>query len=163
MRTDILERKQEIIEWIEQNQSKAFICKQLKCKPETLNGYLQKMGIDYQGNQGGKGIKNDPKYKTAVEYSQGTNVKSYRLKAKLVRDGLKEDKCEICGLSLWNGVKLPLELHHKDGNHYNNNLDNLQILCPNCHSIQEGNAGSNIGKYAEVMELADNNDLESLA
>lgn len=163
MRTDILERKQEIMEWIEQNQSKAFICKQLKCKPETLNGYLQKMGIDYQGNQGGKGIKHDPKYKTAVEYSQGTNVKSYRLKAKLVRDGLKEDKCEICGVSLWNGVKLPLELHHKDGNHYNNSLDNLQILCPNCHSIQEGNAGSNIGKYAEVMELADNNDLESLA
>ena len=121
------------------------------------------MGIDYQGNQGGKGIKHDPKYKTAVEYSQGTNVKSYRLKEKLVKDGLKEDKCEICGVSLWNGVKLPLELHHKDGNHYNNNLDNLQILCPNCHSIQEGNAGSNIGKYAEVMELADNNDLESLA
>lgn len=163
MRTDILERKQEIMEWIEQNQSKAFICKQLKCKPETLNGYLQKMGIDYQGNQGGKGIKHDSKYKTAIEYSQGTNVKSYRLKEKLIRDGLKEDKCEICGVSLWNGVKLPLELHHKDGNHYNNNLDNLQILCPNCHSIQEGNAGSNIGKYAEVMELADNNDLESLA
>ena len=163
MRTDILERKQEIMEWIEQNQSKAFICKQLKCKPETLNGYLQKMGIDYQGNQGGKGIKHDHKYKTAVEYSQGTNVKSYRLKEKLIRDGLKEDKCEICGVSLWNGVKLPLELHHKDGNHYNNNLDNLQILCPNCHSIQEGNAGSNSGKYAEVMELADNNDLESLA
>ena len=163
MRTDILERKQEIMEWIEQNQSKAFICKQLKCKPETLNGYLQKMGIDYQGNQGGKGIKHDPKYTTAVEYSQGTNVKSYRLKEKLVRDGLKEDKCEICGVSLWNGVKLPLELHHKDGNHYNNSLHNLQILCPNCHSIQEGNAGSNIGKYAEVMELADNNDLESLA
>ena len=163
MRTDILERKQEIMEWIEQNQSKAFICRQLKCKPETLNGYLQKMGIDYQGNQSGKGIKHDPKYKTAVEYSQVANVKSYRLKEKLVRDGLKEDKCEICGVSLWNGVKLPLELHHKDGNHYNNNLDNLQILCPNCHSIQEGNAGSNIGKYAEMMELADNTDFESLA
>ena len=162
MRTDILERKQEIMEWIEQNQSKAFICRQLQCKPETLNGYLQKMGIDYQGNQSGKGIKHDPKYKTAVEYSQGANVKSYRLKEKLVRDGLKEDKCEICGVSLWNGVKLPLELHHKDGNHYNNNLDNLQILCPNCHSIQEGNAGSNIRKYVEVMKLADNNDLESL-
>lgn len=162
MRTDILERKQEIIEWIEQNQSKAFICKQLKCKPETLNGYLQKMRIDYHGNQSGKGIKHDPKYKTAIEYSQGINVKSHILKVKLIKDGLKENKCEICGLSLWNGIKLPLELHHKDGNHYNNNLDNLQILCPNCHSIQEGNAGSNIGKYARVMELADNNDLESL-
>jgi 5-methylcytosine-specific restriction endonuclease McrA len=45
-------------------------------------------------------------------------------------------------------VHLPLELHHKDRNHFNNDLNNLQILCPNCHSIQEGNAGANIGKYS---------------
>ena len=65
----------------------------------------------------------------------------------MFKDGLKEKKCEICGISTWFNIELPLELHHKDGNHYNNQLDNLQILCPNCHSIQEGNAGANIGKY----------------
>ena len=42
-RTDILERKEEILKWIEQNQSKAYICRQLKCKPETLNSYLGKI------------------------------------------------------------------------------------------------------------------------
>lgn len=151
-RNDILERKQDILQWMAENQSKAFICRQLKCKPDTLNLYLKKMNIQYTGNQGGKGIKTDNKYKTAIEYSQGSNVKSYVLKQKLVRDGLKEDKCEICGISIWNGVKLPLELHHKDGNHFNNDFSNLQILCPNCHSIQEGNAGSNIGKYSKMGE-----------
>lgn len=87
-----------------------------------------------------------------------------KIKGKLIREGLKENKCEICGLiNEWNGKPLVLQLHHINGNHTDNRLENLQILCPNCHSIQEGNAGSNIGKYAEVMELADNNDLESLA
>ena len=151
-RTDILERKAEILQWIEENQSKAFICKQLKCKPETLNAYLKKMDIQYCGNQGGKGMQTDCKYKTAIEYAKGINVKSFVLKQKLIRDGIKENKCEICGVSIWQGVQLPLELHHKDGDHFNNDFDNLQILCPNCHSIQEGNAGANAGKYIKMGE-----------
>lgn len=155
MRNDILERKSEILAWIDENQSKAFICKQLQCKPDTLNSYLQKMNIVYAGNQGGKGVKTDPKYKTALEYSKDVNVKSHILKEKLIRDGIKENKCELCGISMWLGVQLPLELHHIDGNHFNNELSNLQILCPNCHSIQEGNSGANIGKYGQVMELVD--------
>jgi hypothetical protein len=149
-RTDILERKEEILQWIAENQSKAFICRQLKCKPETLNSYLEKMGIFYEGNKGLKGIKVSNNYKTAKEYSKGVNVKSHILKQKLIRDGLKKNNCEICGVSIWQGVQLPLELHHKDGNHFNNDFDNLQILCPNCHSIQEGNCGANVGKYTSI-------------
>ena len=147
LRTDILERKEDILKWIEANQSKAYMCRELKCKPETLNSYLEKMDIEYAGNQSGKGIRSDPKYKTAEEYIKGSCVKSHLLKQKLIKDGIKEEKCEICGLSFWLNIKLPLELHHKDGNHYNNNLENLQILCPNCHAVQPGNSGSNIGKY----------------
>jgi len=147
MRTDILERKNDILEWISQNQSKAFICRQLKCKPETLNSYLEQMNIEYAGNMGLKGMKTDPRYKTAEEYAQSTCVKSHILKQKLIRDGIKENKCEICGYSEWLGQPIPLELHHKDGNHYNNNLDNLQVICPNCHALQPNNSGSNVGAY----------------
>ena len=147
MRTDILERKNDILKWIDENQSKAYICKELKCKPATLESYLKKMDITYSGNQGLKGIKHDNKYKTAEEYSKQINVKSDLLKKKLIRDGIKEEKCEMCGLSEWLGVKIPLELHHKDCSHYNNDFDNLQILCPNCHAIQPGNSGKNIGNY----------------
>ena len=147
MRIDILERKNDIIKWINENQSKAYICRELKCKPETLNSYLLKMDIEYNGNQGGKGKKSVTRYKTAEEYIKTECVSSYKLKLKLVRDGIKENKCELCGLTYWNGILLPLVLHHKDGDHYNNNFNNLQILCPNCHSIQEGNSGSNIRKH----------------
>ena len=146
-RLDILERKNDILEWISQNQSKAFMCRELKCKPETLNSYLKKMNIEYAGNKGSKGIKKSPNYKTAKEYIQGSCVQSHILKLKLIRDGVKEDKCELCGVSEWQGVKLPLELHHINGNHYDNVFSNLQILCPNCHSIQKGNAGANAGNY----------------
>lgn len=151
IRSDIIERKEDILKWISENQSKAYICRELKCKPETLNSYLEKMNIHYAGNKGSKGIRIDPKYKTAEEYIQSSCVKSHVLKQKLIRDGIKEDKCELCGVAMWLNVKLPLELHHIDGNHYNNSFDNLQILCPNCHSIQSGNAGSNVGKYSNFM------------
>lgn len=151
-RTDILERKEDILRWIEEHQSKAYMCRQLHCKPETLNSYLEKMNITYAGNMGLKGMKTDPKYKTAQEYIKSSCVKSHILKQKLIRDGIKQDKCEICGASIWQGVKLPLELHHIDGNHYNNEFSNLLILCPNCHSIQEGNSGANVGKYTKIAE-----------
>lgn len=150
-RKDILQRKAEIIQWIEENQSKAYMCRELKCKPETLNSYLEKMGIEYKGNKGLKGFSSN-QYKTAAEYIKSTYVKSHVLKQKIIRDGIKEEKCEICGISVWQGKKLPLELHHKDGNHFNNDFDNLEILCPNCHSIQEGNSGSNAGRYSQCVD-----------
>ena len=50
MRTDILERKEDILRWISENQSKAFMCRELQCKQDTLNSYLKKMGISYSGN-----------------------------------------------------------------------------------------------------------------
>ena len=53
-------------------------------------------------------------------------------------DGVKEKKCESCGLDEWMGKPIPLELHHIDENRFNNKLENLKILCSNCH-MQEHN------------------------
>jgi 5-methylcytosine-specific restriction endonuclease McrA len=148
MRTDILDKKEQILVWIAEKRPKSFICKELRCKAETLNKYLEKMGISYSGQPGVHGEDYKTNYKSAQEYiSCGSVVKSHILKQKLIRDGIKANECELCGISMWRGVKIPLELHHKDGNHFNNELDNLIILCPNCHSIQEGNSGANVGKY----------------
>ena len=56
----------------------------------------------------------------------------------------KEIKCEICGNTEWLGQPIPLELHHVDRNHYNNDLNNVKIICPNCHALQPGNSGANM-------------------
>lgn len=89
------------------------------------------MGIEYKGNQGSKGKRLDPKRKDALDLIENPNVSNSRKRIRLIEDGYKEDKCERCGLSEWMGMKIPLELHHKDNNHYNNKLDNL--ICSNCH------------------------------
>ena len=138
MRTDILDRKSDILKWIEEEQSKAYMCQQLQCKQETLNRYLAQMGIEYAGQQNKKGQqKGSNKYKSAWYYIEtGASISSSKLKEKLLIEGIKEEKCEICGLSTWLNFAIPLELHHKDGNHFNNCFDNLQILCANCHALQ---------------------------
>ena len=61
-------------------------------------------------------------------------ISTSELRRHLLKHGFKEKTCELCGLSEWLGESIPLELHHKDGNRYNNSLDNLMILCPTCHS-----------------------------
>jgi predicted RNA-binding Zn-ribbon protein involved in translation (DUF1610 family) len=65
------------------------------------------------------------------------------MKRKLLKSG-KEYKCEHCGNDgVWNNSPLSLHVDHVDGNHYNNNLDNLRFLCPNCHSQTNTFAGRN--------------------
>jgi hypothetical protein len=135
MRNDILKRKADVERWINENKPKAFICKQLKCKPITLEGYLQKMNLVYAGNIGRKGMSRGNVYVSAMEYATRDHVKTPLLRQKLIQDGLKKDSCELCGYSEWMGKKIPLELHHVDGNRFNNALNNLQILCPTCHSL----------------------------
>lgn len=56
---------------------------------------------------------------------------------------LRGNKCERCGLSEWQGERLVLEVHHIDGNRLNNTLENLQLLCPNCHSLTDNYKGKN--------------------
>ena len=55
MRTDILERKEDILQWIREERPKSYMCQQLSCKQTTLNSYLEKMGIEYAGQQNKKG------------------------------------------------------------------------------------------------------------
>lgn len=57
----------------------------------------------------------------------------------------KHKGCQQCGYRKWRGKILSLEVDHKDGNPQNNKPKNVQLLCPNCHSITPNWKGKNIG------------------
>jgi 5-methylcytosine-specific restriction endonuclease McrA len=65
------------------------------------------------------------------------------LKKRLLRLGVKHERCEICGISEWRGLRLGLALHHVNGDRLDNRIENLQLLCPNCHSQTDTFAGRN--------------------
>lgn len=75
--------------------------------------------------------------------NNNTSIRSFSLKNKLFKFGLKEKKCECCGEVEWMGKPINLELHHINGNNTDNRLENLQILCPNCHSYTDNYCGRN--------------------
>jgi 5-methylcytosine-specific restriction endonuclease McrA len=66
-----------------------------------------------------------------------------KLKKRLINDGIKENKCEICGITEWNGNPISMQLDHIDGNSHNHKLENLRMTCPNCHSQTETYCGKN--------------------
>jgi hypothetical protein len=72
---------------------------------------------------------------------------SSTLKKKLIEQKILEEKCSNCGLgNIWQGSPISLQLEHIDGDHYNNNIENLTILCPNCHSQTNTWCGRNVHK-----------------
>jgi hypothetical protein len=62
---------------------------------------------------------------------------------RLIAAGRLENRCEECGISEWRGRPLSLDLHHRNGVKDDNRLENLTLLCPNCHRQTDTFAGRN--------------------
>ena len=76
------------------------------------------------------------------KFVQGRPIKN----GKTIREpliALRGHKCEQCGIETWQDKEIPLEVHHINGIHNDNRLENLILLCPNCHSITDNWRGKN--------------------
>ena len=122
----------------------AEVCRELGIKPATgsqsnLTNKAKLLGLDYShfnGKTFNKGRLFG--YKRPIEYylvdDGSAYINSDALRRRLLKEGVKEHRCEICDATEWIGKPIPLELDHINRNHSDNRLSNLQIICPNCHA-----------------------------
>lgn len=113
----------------------------------TLKRRLKKYNIDtshFTGQAHAKGKSLPHKVRPIEEYlTNQAPIGSYRLKRRLISEGILKPVCSGCNLSAWLDQSIPLELDHIDGCPENNTLDNLRLLCPNCHALTDTYRGKN--------------------
>lgn len=126
----------------------------------TIKQMIDELGLDISHFKGQGWNKDNFNYS---RFKNGNRIKSsYALRAIVALRGYK---CERCGLSEWLGEPIPLEVHHVDGQNLNSELENLILLCPNCHALTNNYRGRNVNNgsvrisdecFVEALEASDN-------
>lgn len=112
----------------------------LKVTVVTLWRRAKKIGISW------KEIKRENKDKIPLqEILEGLHphYQTFKLKKRLISEGVKENKCEICEITEWLGQPMTMHLDHINGDSHNHTYKNLRLLCPNCHSQTDTWCGKN--------------------
>lgn len=133
---------------IKKSFSIAETCRILNIRPcggnyKTIHHLIKKYSVDishFTGQGWNVGLKFRPMKTYTLDeilIENSTYRSSLKLKNKLFNNNIKDEVCERCGNSVWEGEKIPLELHHVNGNNTDNRIENLQILCSNCHAQTE--------------------------
>ncbi|GAA1390130.1 hypothetical protein GCM10009613_30280 [Pseudonocardia kongjuensis] len=106
-------------------------------------GHIRRLGLDTSHFRGRSWAKGRPvRTRTArpleeILVRNSPHRSTGHLRRRLISAGLKAARCEHCGVAEWRGRPLPLHLDHINGDHTDNRLENLRILCPNCHALTD--------------------------
>ncbi len=125
---------------------------------DQVKKYFRELNIDtghFYGKAWNKGRKGFGVPRIPIEKVLVSNstYQSFKLKNRLFKLGLKKRQCEECSWAkATEDGYLPLELDHINGNRHDNRLENLRVLCPNCHSLKPTHRGRNRKLIAQVAE-----------
>ena len=79
-------------------------------------------------------------------FTENSTLGNEPIKRFAITNGLLLEKCYSCGITEWQGKPILLELEHRNGSNTDNRIENLELLCPNCHSQTSTFRGKNINK-----------------
>jgi 5-methylcytosine-specific restriction endonuclease McrA len=114
---------------------------------EVLRRAIRHFSLDtshFTGQSRNKGNFIGPKQPLQRFLNNEIRIASFKLKKRLLAEGILSPLCSSCGRSEWLNRPIPLELDHINGNHSDNQLTNLRLLCPNCHALTPTYRGKNI-------------------
>jgi hypothetical protein len=118
---------------------------------KTLCFHAKRLGC-FKANQSGRNLRKKPSKEATpmIDIFNGVHqtYQTHKVKKRLLGEGYKNHCCESCGLSEWMSSPIPLELHHKNGVRTDNSLENLELLCPNCHAFTDNYRAKNIKKLS---------------
>ena len=104
---------------------------------QTFKRRAELLGV-YKPNQGSKGSKKGPYVNRIPTWEildgQHSSYQTYKLRNRLIEEKILDYVCSTCGIDEYNGKQLSLELDHINGIRHDHRVDNLRLLCPNCHS-----------------------------
>lgn len=146
--------KEELEQFVKDSYSYAQVCEKVGYVGGSGTKLIKEMIDFYQFDT--SHFKGQGWNKNNFDYDRfryGNNIKAAAAIDAIVY--LRGHRCEQCQLEMWLDNPIPLEVHHKDGDKLNNELDNLQLLCPNCHALTSNWRGHNINAGKEKVSEED--------
>ena len=130
------ETKEDFERAISETKSMTAAAKVLAMSYDTFKRKAKEYGV-FSTNQAGQGLKKGKHFKSREDIFRVFDYQVGRHSVKKWYLYENEYKCELCGISEWQGKELTIELDHINGNSKDNRIENLRLLCPNCHSQTE--------------------------
>ena len=157
--------KEQLEKAVSVSTSIASVCRYLNIRPvggnyKTIHNKLKKWNINtshFTGSAWNIGLKFNPNPKRPLSEILVENsdfMSTHKLRLRLLDEGIKKHMCEKCELEKWLGQPIPLELNHINGNNTDNRIENIELLCPNCHAQTPTYRGKNkLSALSEKREV----------
>lgn len=130
---------------------KHFKLNQCGAQYDAVNNKIELLNLDKHKFDKTKWVQKVHLFNTIpldkILVKESTYLNTTTLKERLLKEGKLIYNCAICNINDWLNKKLSLQLDHINGDRYDNRLENLRLLCPNCHSQSDTYAGKNKRKH----------------